>query len=86
MRKRVWGFRDNLILALRCSRDPRYSAVERRIIWKQDWRYWRFYLYLAPIVTLPRWIVCPAYRLGQRMLRRYERSRKVQRRVLGNTS
>ena len=84
MKKRIWGFRDNLILALRCAGDPRYSAIERRIIWKQNWRYWRFYLYLAPVVTLPRWIVCPVYRLGQWVLRRYERFRKVRRRVFDN--
>ena len=85
MRKRIWGVRDNLILALRCAKDPRYSAVERRLIWKEGWRYWRFYVYLAPIVTLPRWILCPMYRLGQHVLRTYERSRGIQRRVLGKT-
>jgi glycosyltransferase involved in cell wall biosynthesis len=83
MRKRIWGVRDNLILALRCAKDPRYSAVERRLIWKQDWRYWRFYVYLAPIMTFPRWILCPMYRLGQYGLRTYERARGVQRRVVG---
>lgn len=83
MKKRIWGVRDNLILALRCARDPRYGVAERNLIWRQNWRYWRFYLYLAPIVTLPRWIVCPAYRLGQMVLRRYERSRGIERRVLG---
>ena len=83
MRKRIWGVRDNLILALRCTQDSRYSAVERRLIWKQGWRYWRFYVYLAPIVTLPRWILCPMYRLGQHLLRTYEHSRGIQRRVLG---
>jgi glycosyltransferase involved in cell wall biosynthesis len=85
LRKRIWGLRDNLILALRCAKDPRYSAVERRLIWKQGWRYWRFYVYTAPIVTLPRWILCPLYRLGQHMLRTYERSRGIQRRVLEKT-
>ena len=83
MNKRVWGIRDNLILALRCARDPRYGVTERNRIWRQDRRYWRFYLYLAPIVTLRRWVVCPAYRLGQMVLRRYERARGIPRRVRG---
>ena len=61
MKRRIWRVRKNMILTMKCSGDPRLTQKEIDWFFRLDSGYWQFYVYLLPILVLPRFVLCPLY-------------------------